>query len=250
MTFDEVERRLGDAPSTTTAQHARILYDFVLTHRFTSCLELGFYHGRSTCYIAAALDEIGKGGHVTTVDLVHTKAHDPNIHALLARTGLAALATPTFEPTSYTWFLKKEIEGATKNGATVPKYDFCFIDGAHNWFVDGFAFFLVDKLLVDGGWMLFDDYSWTHAGSKALKATEEVRNMPADERETAGVERVFELLVKQHPNYDHFRVEDGEWAWAQKVHADQVRPVRTDTRVDVRYTDPFLIRVIRKIRGN
>ena len=29
-----------------------------------------------------------------------------------------------------------------------PRFDFCYIDGVHNWADDGFAFFLIDRLLV------------------------------------------------------------------------------------------------------
>ena len=32
------------------------------------------------------------------------------------------------------------------------------------WFI-GFAFFLVDRLLAPGGWMVFDDMDWTFASS-------------------------------------------------------------------------------------
>ena len=48
------------------------------------------------------------------------------------------------------------------------KYDFCFIDGAHTWDTDGFAFCLVDRMLRPGGWIIFDDLNWTHAHSPTL----------------------------------------------------------------------------------
>ncbi|MGL5809687.1 MAG: hypothetical protein ACRCYQ_07075, partial [Nocardioides sp.] len=74
-------------------------------------------------------------------------------------------------------------------------FDFAFIDGAHSWFVDGLAFFLVDKLLKPGAWVLFDDLDWTYATSPTLSQTELVRSMPEDERNTPQIGKVFELLV-------------------------------------------------------
>jgi hypothetical protein len=46
-----------------------------------------------------------------------------------------------FEPTSYTWRMMKMLE--EDEG---PRFDLCYLDGAHSWFVDGFAFFLIDRL--------------------------------------------------------------------------------------------------------
>ena len=73
--------------------------------------------------------------------------------------GLGHRVTIHREINSYTWFLKKKIAGQSANGKCEPCYDFCFIDGAKNWTIDGLAFFLVDKLLKADGWILFDDYS-------------------------------------------------------------------------------------------
>ena len=60
------------------------------------------------------------------------------------------------EPKSYLWRLMKIIEQNSE-----PIYDFIFIDGGHDWYTTGYAFFLVDKLLKPGGYILFDDLDWT-----------------------------------------------------------------------------------------
>ena len=80
---------------------------------------------------------------------------------------------------------------------------------------DGLAFYLVEKLLLPGAWLLFDDLDWTYATSPALRDTERVREMPEDERTTPQIGKVFDLLVRQHPAFDSFRVE-GAWGWAHK----------------------------------
>src|SRR5262249_45704922 len=89
-------------------------------------------------------------------------------------------------------------------------------DGAHNWFTDGFAFFLVDKLLKPGGLIIFDDLDWTYEESPALKNREELKYMSEEERTTPQIRKVYEILVKSHPSYDDFMEKDG-WAYARKT---------------------------------
>jgi predicted O-methyltransferase YrrM len=221
VTFDRARAHLAGIPYLEPAA-ARRLYDFILATGPRDCLELGFAHGASSCYIAAALDETGRG-RLTTVDLESTARLEPSIETLLDRTGLAPVVSVRREVHSYTWFLKKEIERQTVDGRCEPCYDFCYIDGCKNWTVDGFAFFLVDKLLRPGGWILFDDYHWTYARRGQVtgkQATDGIlhRALSPDQLEQPNIELVFRYLVMQHPAYARFRV-DGDWAWAQKIAA-------------------------------
>lgn len=189
---------------------AQEITSFILEHKLKNILELGFRHGVSTCYMAGALEEMG-GGNITTVDLENAKTAKPNIEELLKTLSLSKYVKIYYEPTSYIWRLMKLIEENPD-----PAFDLCYIDGAHDWFVDGFAFFLVDKLLLPGGWIVFDDIDWTYAISPALKDTERVKNMPKEERETKQMRKVYDLLVKPHPNYNNFQVKN-DWVYAQKV---------------------------------
>lgn len=107
------------------------------------------------------------------------------------------------------------IEANTKNGVCQPVYDFCFIDGAHNFQIDCAAFFLADKLLKPGGYLLLDDLFWTYDSSATLKNTDFVKQMSDDEKAKPHVKRLFDLVIVQHPDYTDFRVE-GTWAWAKK----------------------------------
>jgi hypothetical protein len=63
--------------------------------------------------------------------------------------------------------------------------------------------------------MLFDDLDWSFSTSQTLRNTPMVLQMPEDERTARQVERVFSLLVRQHPNFDEVRVGDA-WGWAHK----------------------------------
>jgi predicted O-methyltransferase YrrM len=194
-----------------TPERGQEIYAFVREQQPSSVLELGFAHGVSSCYIGAALKANGHGT-LTTIDQDSARERQPDIHALLDQTGLLDWVQPIHTPTSYTWELMRLIEGTL---AGDWRFDFAFIDGAHSWFVDGLAFFLVDRLLKPGSWLLFDDLDWTYATSATLRDTEMVRAMPEDERNTAQVGKVFDLLVRPHPQYDQFRV-DESWGWARK----------------------------------
>jgi predicted O-methyltransferase YrrM len=211
LRFDDVRSALGRTPHMTPAQ-GQAIYNFICDKRPKRILELGFAHGTSTCYLAAALDEIGGDGHIVTIDRAVAMERKPNIRELLDRVGLTRLVTPIITDTrsSYTWELMRML---AEN--SVPSFDFVFIDGAHLWDVDGFAFLLADRLLAPGGWVLFDDLDWTLAASRTLCDKEWVQALPAVERTTPQVRKIFELLVRTHPDYTDFLDRDG-WGWARK----------------------------------
>jgi predicted O-methyltransferase YrrM len=220
-TSDDVSLLVGDTGGGTGPFRGRELYDFIRRERPDECLELGFAHGVSTVYLAAALEANG-AGHLTSVDLLVARAREPSAEQLLERAGLAARATLVFEPTSYNWYLHSRIREQTSDlGVCEPYLDFCFVDGAHRWVDDGLAFFLVDKLLRPGGWLLFDDLTWR---IEALDVHE-------SERSIAQVREVFDLLVAGHPSYDHLET-DGEWGWARKSTTPSPR-VRTVVERDL-----------------
>lgn len=217
MTFEQIRRIVGETPYMGIDEGWE-LYRFVTETRPQACLELGHAHGVSSAYIAGALDEVGDG-RLDTVDLLGSAGREPNIETLLAGTGLESRVGIYREKSSYSWFLKKKIEEQSDNGVCVPCYDFCFIDGPKNWTIDGLAFFLVDKLLRPGGWILFDDYAWTHAKHVGRDSTDGIslRGLSEQEISEPHIEKIFKLLVMQHADYSNFLLQDGWWAWAQKT---------------------------------
>lgn len=60
MKFDAIARHL-DGLQYTSPHKGRVFYDFIMDTRPEQCLELGFAHGVSSCYIAAALHGAGHG---------------------------------------------------------------------------------------------------------------------------------------------------------------------------------------------
>jgi predicted O-methyltransferase YrrM len=208
--FDRLTAAVADIPHMPP-ERGREIYAFVREHQPRSVLELGFAHGVSSCYIGAALKANG-GGVLTTIDQDSAHKRQPDIHTLLSQTDLLDWVQPIYTPTSYTWELMRLLEGTP---AGEWRLDFAFIDGAHSWFVDGLAFFLVDRLLKPESWILFDDLYWTYATSPTLADSDMVKAMPDDERTTPQIGKVFDLLVRTHPQYHQFRV-DGSWGWARK----------------------------------
>lgn len=199
---DEIERKVSNLPYMTLKE-AKYLTAFLRENRLTKVLELGFFHGVSSCYLAAAMKSQG-GRPIVTIDLESAKNRNPTIVDLLQRCDLAEYAEVYFEPSSYNWRLMKFIEEGRR-------FDFCYIDGGHDWYNTGFAFFLVDKLIEPGGWILFDDLDWTMEHVNAPWAM----NRPLEERLTPQVRKVWELLVQQHSNYGDFQ-ERGRWGFTRK----------------------------------
>jgi SAM-dependent methyltransferase len=94
------------------------------------------------------------------------------------------------------------------------QFDFVYIDGAHSWAIDGLAVILAERLLRPGGWLLLDDLNWSF-DDPAMAALDWVQQMPAEERTTRQVRKVWELLVKPHPSFDQM-FEHGDWGFAHK----------------------------------
>lgn len=213
MKFEDIVRILVDIPYMQP-NDGKVIYELVLNSEIKNILELGFAHGTSTCYMAAALHE-KSAGLITTIDTKDSKNLQPNIFVLLNKTKLGDYVNPIFANTSYNWELMKLIKEQSDGEECKPIFDFCYIDGAHSWETDGFAFFLVEKLLKHGGWILFDDLYWTYDTSASLKKTKWVKNMPVDEKSTPQVERIFSLLVSQQKNFENFKIH-GNGGWAKK----------------------------------
>lgn len=207
MKFEDVDAAVVGTKFMSTRQ-GRTVYRFIVENKLARVLELGFAHGKSTCYLAAAADELGGDAHVMTMDLATAIERKPNIHQLLDRCRLAARVTPVFAQTSYTWELMKLLERDPQ-----PRFDFVYIDGGHTWDVTGFGFLLVDRLMASGGWVLFDDLDWTLAKSPSQMANPRIMKLPQEQLTTPQVRKVFELLVRTHPGYvDAYESEGLGWA--------------------------------------
>jgi predicted O-methyltransferase YrrM len=164
-------------------EKGRRVYNHLVSASAREVLEIGTGHGVSTAYMAAALDETGTG-MVTTID--HAAIlRDPSPADILDRTGLTTrVRRIVIEDSSYTWWLKEEVEARSDGaGNCGPIYDFCYLDGAHNWTIDGLATVLIEKLLQPDGWLLLDDLNWSYAGSFTSpgQGPDDLRLSPAEQ---------------------------------------------------------------------
>lgn len=199
----------------------RRLYDHLVATGSRQVLELGTAHGVSAAYMAAAVESAG--GRVMTVDhMAANRLREPQPQEVIERAGLSqSVDLILVTDSSYTWWLKDQIVARTgADGACAPLYDFAYIDGAHNWTIDGLAFYLVERLLRPGGWLLLDDLSWSYTSSPSGFGPgqgPDALRLSAAERETPHMRLVYDLLVRAHPGFRNFRVEHGDWGWAQKA---------------------------------
>ncbi|TWB67359.1 O-methyltransferase [Bradyrhizobium sacchari] len=246
MRFEEIRELLGDIPFISP-ERGHVLYQHIRQHKPQHVLELGIGHGVSSCYMAAALHENG-AGHLTCVDLIDA-AFSPSAEELVSRANLTSFVSVVREKSSYTWYLKNLIEKRTPAGGICePQFDFCFIDGPKNWTIDGAAFFMVDKLMKAGGWIIFDDYDWTYnsvydpkTGGTSCDGIN-IPELAEDERTQPHIEAIFRLLVTQHPNYGAFRIDGNTWAWAQKVQSN-------DRKISLTYTPDFRYSFFSRLRS-
>lgn len=249
MTFDKISKLLHGIPYTSLSK-GKNFYDLIIKIKPKNILELGFAHGVASCYMAAALDELNDG-NITVVDLEKSIYEKPNIEHLLNLSGLSKYVSIFREKNSYNWFLNKEIENNTDNNNNcIPKYDFVLIDGPKNWTIDGFAFFLVDKLLKNEGWICFDDYLWSY--KDFLHSDMKVPNLYVDELskdqiEKPNIKEIYHKLVIQHKSYSNFRIEDNILAFAQKIKS-QEKNIHYSSSASFKYKIIDMIKTILKRR--
>jgi predicted O-methyltransferase YrrM len=209
--FDRVTETYASLDYMNEAQ-AQLIRNFIVERDARDILEIGFYHGKSSAYIAAILEDLGRG-HLVTMDREAARDFDPNIETVLSTLGLAHRVTPVYAHRSYTWDMATMIESSPR-----PQFDLCYFDGDHTWDGTGYGFLLADMLLKPGGWIVFDDLKWTvdavfKAGMKAAKAW---TLCSPDEQQAPAVQMVFDLLVP-HLGYTDLEVaHKGWWGIARK----------------------------------
>lgn len=249
MKLPEIIELVGKIPHMTPKQGI-VIYNMILDNDINDILELGTANGTGCCYMAAALEEKGKG-QVLTIDNKLALERRPNVEELLSKCDLKKFVNPVFAQTTYNWELMKIIEDNTEEGLCKPIFDFCYLDGSHNFEIDLAAFILVDKLLKPGGFILFDDLNWTFGGCPDLKETEWVKKMSEEEKNTPHIKKLVEIFVLNHPNYQNFNLA-GDWFLAQKKSENNkslVNPVDLEmyrTQVTVRKD---LQKIMRRIKN-
>jgi predicted O-methyltransferase YrrM len=109
---------------------------------------------------------------------------------------------------SYNWTL-----GQVLRDHPEPIYDFVYVDGAHTWAIDGFTTLLVDRLLLPGGYIAYDNYLWTLSASPSTRP--EVFPLTAkmytdEQMHTQQVKMIFDLLIRRDDRFQEV-VENTIW---------------------------------------
>lgn len=224
MRYAEVKERLSGDAWLTDPWMGRQLYDAVREGGCRSVLELGTGHGSSTAYLAAAVAANGGQGRVVTVDRAHFA--NPSPEEALERCGLAGhVELVRIEHSSYTWWLRELLRESAE-----PRFDLCFLDGAHDWHVDGLAVVLVERLLQPGSWLVLDDLDWSYATGSGPQPP----NLSEEERTARGVREVFDVVLGGHPGFDELKVVDDAIGWARKGTGERrLTRIETTQRSDI-----------------
>jgi predicted O-methyltransferase YrrM len=210
--FEQVAAAVAGVPFMSPEQ-GRLVYEHVKSTHAQDVLELGTAHGVGAAYLAAA------GARVTTVDF-QGALYEPRPEDVLLRAGVRDRVTVVRRYSSYTWWLKEQVQAASDaHGNVEPRFDFVYLDGAKHWTIDGLAVILAEKLLRPGGWLLMDDLGWTYAQDPQRSATDGIvhRELSEPERTEPHLRAVFDLIVAQHPSFTELKVQDEWWGWARKA---------------------------------
>ena len=159
--------------------------------------EIGVYKGYTAARIADVLrgeGEIHLFDYADRVESVAAALRDAGHRNVVAHGNSRRLLD------SYNWSLMRVL--AERGGET---FDYVFVDGAHTWAHDALAFALADRLLAPGGYVDFDDYSWTLRASPTMNpaAFPEVERLYTDEQiDARQVALVVDLLVRRDERYE------------------------------------------------
>jgi len=222
MKYDTILERLnsyivpGDWPPSIfllPENAMRDIYDCIVGNRLRHCIELGTGHGATSCVMAAALEEVGDGRIVTIDKTLHLPV---NANVLKDHTGIGDNLEFVVEPLGYNWYMADLIAKQTLNGVCEPIFDFCLLDGAHEFEPDALAFFLVSKILKPGGWVVLDDINFSLRSMSFWRETH--GHLSDRELDSCQIGIVYDYAVKQHPDFADFRItENGRVGWARKT---------------------------------
>lgn len=205
MKLEDVKKVVGDLPWMTIGQ-ARFVEMHCRTHKLSRLLEFGHMHGVSTCYLAAIAQ--ANGGGVTTVDLPQAAERSPNLEKLLAQLRLDHLVEILRPPEGGAWAAMQMLEAGRR-------FDFAYLDAGHSFECTGLFFFLASMLVKSGGWILFDDLNYTVENAGQSKEPWAAR-MTERQKSTKQVGKVWDLIVKTHPQFDSFLEVGANWGLCRK----------------------------------
>lgn len=215
ISIEDVDQAVHDTPYMTLEQ-AHTLERLWHTCPAGDILELGFAHGKGSAYLGALAAQ--RGRRAVCVDNLSARNRQPGAELTIEKAGVADHVDLLFTDNGYVWWMKQQLESGTG-----LRYGLVYLDGAHDWFVDGFAALLLDRFLIPGGVLILDDLDWSFASSMAPDIVARVASMTPDVAHEPQVRKVWELLLQTDPQWGEFEERDG-WGIARKFTATDTRP--------------------------
>ena len=140
-----------DANSFIPRDECELVYEAVAAAKATRAIEVGMAFGVSSLCIADALQRNGPNARLVSIDSHQTAGWNrAGIH-LIGRAGYDPIVTLIEEPSQL---------ALPRLAAAGERFDFGFIDGWHTFDHTLIDFFFVDRMLEEGGFVLFDDVGY------------------------------------------------------------------------------------------
>ena len=148
ISVEEVDQAVHYTPYMTLEQ-ARTLQRLWNGCPAGDILELGFAYGKGSAYLGALAAQ--KGRRAVCVDNQSARDRRPRADLTIRTAGVADHVDLLFTDNGYVWWMKQQLEHGD-----IQRYGLVYLDGAHDWFVDGFA-----ALLSTGSSSRAECLSWT-----------------------------------------------------------------------------------------
>jgi predicted O-methyltransferase YrrM len=183
--------------SNTAIPNANALYRFIRNRRPTKIVEIGMAFGASTLAILKALSD-NENGHLVSMDpyIGWPKAEEIAKHQV-ARSGWTHLHTHLKAPS---------FQGLTEMFVAGDKVDLVYVDGFHRYdyvFADAF---LADKVLIEGGVLVFNDCGWrsVHRAIRHFLADNPYREIDAGLRRSFSARNPLFSVIKRFEGRSNF----------------------------------------------
>ncbi|OUD13947.1 class I SAM-dependent methyltransferase [Thioflexithrix psekupsensis] len=194
-------------------QAMRDIYHFILDNKLTSCIELGTGFGATSCVILSALEKQQAGKLLTLDKAIHQPV---NVNVLREHAGLPGERLHAVgDVLGYNWYLAELLQQQRTAQGYEPLFDFCLLDGAHEWEPDALAFHLIAPLMKPNSWILIDDLNFN---LRMIPNWRESHGSHTDkELDAFQMKMVYDLVVTQHPDFTDFKItHDDRIGWARK----------------------------------
>jgi len=140
-----------DANSFIPRDECELVYEMITFIGATRAIEVGMAFGVSTLCIADAIRSNGADARLVSIDSHQTIGWNGAGMHLIRRAGQDAIVTLIEEPSQLV---------LPRMAAEGQQFDFGFIDGWHTFDHTLIDFFFIDRMLRDGGVVVFDDVGY------------------------------------------------------------------------------------------